>query len=89
MSRLADVDWSKQDLQLADRFVELGKAGYEGKCFTINGLELAQAGGALKLPSPDYEHRIYSDRVTDNLIVVRPSPDGSWSSEFKYWSRMR
>lgn len=54
-----------------------------GFCITRQCIEEEFGGSEKKMlkaiPTPDYEHRIYKDNVTDNYMVMRPGPG------HRYW----
>jgi len=70
--------------RIIETFAELGKPGNEGLCFAITSkwVRANFQGGAKgltrHLPRPDYEHRIYYDRFTDNLLVMRADRHGKY-----------
>lgn len=45
------------------------------------------------LPQPDYEHSIWLDEITDNVLVVRPNREGRYVYEdgtpIKFGKRLR
>ena len=64
------ADWST-----AKAFATLGQPEHVGHAFAITRHGVKEEGGVsalLKAHQPDYEHRVYVDPLTDNLIVVRP-----------------
>lgn len=86
---LTDADLKKTYMQgIADRFADLGKPENIGNAFAITrrALHLAEVKGdtakfVSRLPRPDYEHGIWHDTATDNLIVIRPNKDGCYALE--------
>jgi hypothetical protein len=68
-------------------FEQLGKPEHAGHAFAITPAG-AKGIDMEKLPHPDYEHRVYRDRRTDNHLVVRPDASGGYG-EIKHYERLR
>ncbi len=73
-----------------EMFTKLGMPEYAGHCFAItlksiddNGL--THENIMSRLPRPDYDHRIYRDKITDNYIVMRPP----YATNAEHWERVR
>ncbi len=72
---------------IANTFADLGKSEHVGNAFAITRRALAlEVNGnwekfVAKLPRPDYEHGIWHDTATDNLIVIRADKDGRYALE--------
>ena len=69
---------------ITDKFAELGKPEHVGHAFAIARYALDHEVKDMEkfilgLPRPDYEHGIWHDTATDNLIVLRASKDGSYA----------
>lgn len=76
---------------IIDTFTKLGLPGNEDKCFAItrkwfvDNFQGKPSDAMRWLPRPDYEHRIYWDDLTDNMIVARPDA----YEAFKTFKRLR
>lgn len=72
---------------IAQTFADLGKPEHVGNAFAITrkALTLEAKGDwkefVSKLPRPDYEHGIWHDPATDNLVVIRADKDGGYALE--------
>jgi hypothetical protein len=43
----------------------------------------------LELPKPTYEHRVYIDAMTEEVVVMRPDKNGVYWQEDRGWKRLR
>jgi hypothetical protein len=72
-------------------FPKLGDAG-PAMGFAISEAGIECFGGLdemlAALPTPAYEHALFLDPATDNVIVARPSEDGVYA-ETEGWRRLR
>ena len=76
-----------EDWSTAAAFAKLGRPEHIGHAFAITRLGVKEEGGVatlLKANRPAYEHRIYVDPMTDNLIVVRPDAKGGYDSTLSF-----
>lgn len=76
--------WPTFAQEMADSFANLGKPEHLGMAFAItrHGIDcnFKSVEALMKvLPRPDYEHGIWLDEVTDNLLVIRPNADGVYA----------
>lgn len=66
---------------LQQTFEALGRPESTGLAFAITRKAANELGLTIDtLPRPDYEHRIWLDRLTDNFIVARPDANGVYNS---------
>ena len=87
--------WEAQRLSTVEKlYAELGKPGRVGQGFAITVKCFQEVYGGkvenvLAIPAPDYDHAIFMDVVTDNLLVVRPHADGEYKGCSPDWKRLR
>ena len=75
-------------------YAELGKPEHVGQGFAITVKCLqAEFGGnvenVLAVPAPDYDHALFVDEVTDNILVIRADGDGEYKGCSPDWKRLR
>lgn len=73
-------------------FEKLGLPEHAGMAFAIT--QKAIVDGAIDdvstIPCPTYEHRVMKDLRTDNILVIRPAPDGKYQfAESPNFKRLR
>ncbi len=83
------------DDDMAQTFAALGKPEAVGHAFAVTRKAIAEDyKGSLdnfmqRCPRPDYEHRIFYDDVTDNVLVVRPTSEGVYFPNWDDLSKAR
>ena len=75
-------------------YAELGKPEHVGQGFAITAKNFqAEFGGevenVLAVPAPDYDHALFMDEITDNILVIRADGDGEYKGCSPDWKRLR
>jgi hypothetical protein len=75
-------------------FDELGKPENAGKAFavTVKDLELKYDNDPmrfLEMHSADYDHAVFFDNITGNVLVMRPSSEGGYGNWNNTYQRLR